>query len=278
MAFAGDDWMVPTPVFRHYLRNFCSFAKFDQQACRALQKLFYLGIMRLNKYLALCGIGSRRSVEDVILAKRVAINGTVIEDLGRKVAEGDTVTVDGKQIKTPRNYTLLLFHKPPGCLCTRSDPQGRETVYDWLPTGYKSLRTVGRLDLQSRGLLLFTDDGDLAFRLTHPSYEIPRTYQVWTDRPIGPEGRKELLAGVDLGEGEIGKARTVKIDEEKTEITLLEGKNREIRRMMEAINRRVRDLKRISFGPLVIDDLPSGEFRILSEQEAGNLYASVDMI
>lgn len=233
--------------------------------------------MRLNKYLAVCGVGSRRGVEEIILEKRVSINGELVEDLGRRVADGDVVSVDGKPVRAPREYTLLVFNKPPGCLSTRSDPEGRETVYDWLPTGYRTLRTVGRLDLQSRGLLLFTDDGDLAYRLTHPSFEIPRTYHVWTDRPIGPEGRKMLLEGVDLGEGDIGIAKHVKIDDEKAEITLMEGKNREIRRMMEGINRRVRDLKRISFGPLSIEGLPAGEFRLLTEQEAGRLYASVGM-
>lgn len=214
-------------------------------------------------------------MEEIILAGRVSINDEPVSDLGRRVADGDKVCIDGKAVKTPRQYTLLLFHKPPGCLCTRSDPQGRETVYDWLPSGFRTLRTVGRLDLQSRGLLLFTDDGDLAYRLTHPSFEIPRTYQVWTDRPIGPEGKYALLQGVDLGEGEIGVAKQVKIDQEKAEITLMEGKNREIRRMMEGIGRRVRDLKRISFGPLNLEGLPAGEFRHLSEAEAAALYTCV---
>lgn len=231
--------------------------------------------MRLNKYLALCGAGSRRGVEEIILAGRVSINDEVAVDLGRRVADGDKVTLDGKVIKAPNQYTLLVLNKPPGCLCTRSDPQGRETVYDWLPSGFRTLRTVGRLDLQSRGLLLFTDDGDLAYRLTHPSFEIPRTYHVWTDRPIGPEGKRALLEGVDLGDGEIGIAKSVKIDQEKAEITLMEGKNREIRRMMEGIGRRVRDLKRISFGPLSIEGLPSGEYRAVTEAEAGSLYACV---
>ena len=234
--------------------------------------------MRLNKYLALCGIGSRRGVEEIIVSGKVAINGEVVVDLGRRVVEGDVVTLEGKPVKTPQQYTVVALNKPPGCLSTRTDPEGRETVYHWLPPAYKSLRNVGRLDLQSRGLLLFTDDGDLAFRLTHPSYEIPRTYLVWTDRPIGPEGRSDLLQGVDLGEGEIGVAKSVKLDAEKAEITLMEGKNREIRRMMQAIGRRVRDLKRTDFGPVTLGELASGDFRVLSEDEVRALYHSVDLV
>ena len=233
--------------------------------------------MRLNKYLAVCGVGSRRGVEEFIVSGRVKRNGEVVTTLGIVVEEGDEISVDDKVVHAPRQYSVLIFNKPPGCLCTRSDPDNRETVYDWLPSGYKQLRTVGRLDLQSRGLLLFTDDGDLAFRLTHPSYEIPRTYFGWTDRPIGPEGRAMLLAGVPIGEGEVALAKSVKIDDEKAEITLMEGKNREIRRMMEAINRRVRDLKRMSFGPLQINDLAAGEFRELTPDEMGALYHCVDL-
>jgi len=216
-------------------------------------------------------------VEDIIRSGRVKINGNVVAELGTVVAEGDEVQVDDKVIHAPRNYTVLLFNKPPGCLCTRSDPEGRETVYDLLPPGYRTLRTVGRLDLQSRGLLLFTDDGELAFRLTHPSYEIPRTYHVWTDRPIGPEGRKMLLDGVSIGEGEFADVKAVKIDQEKAEITLMEGKNREIRRMMEAIGRRVRDLKRISYGPLHIEDLAAGDYRELLPEEIEALCRKVKL-
>jgi 23S rRNA pseudouridine2605 synthase len=233
--------------------------------------------MRMNRYLAVCGIGSRRSVEDVIRAGRVTLNGELATDLGRRVVEGDEVCVDGKPVRPPRNYTIIAFNKPPGCISTRKDPQGRETVYDWLPQGYAQLRTVGRLDLQSRGLLLFTDDGDLAFRLTHPSYEIPRTYNVWTDRPIGPEGRKMLLDGFDIGDGEVAIAKRVKVDDEKAEITLMEGKNREIRRMMEGIGRRVRDLKRLSFGPIELGPLASGEFRELTPAETQALYECVKL-
>lgn len=232
----------------------------------------------MNKYLALCGVGSRRGVEEIISSGRIALNGEVVTDLGRRVEDGDVVTLDGKPVKTPKRYTVLILNKPPGCLSTRTDPQGRQTVYDWLPEGYKNLRNVGRLDLQSRGLLIFTDDGDLAYRLTHPSYEIRRTYHVWTDRPIGPEGRTALLEGVDLGDGEFAVAKSVKLDEEKAEIVLTEGKNREIRRMMEGINRRVRDLKRISFGPIRIDDLAAGDFRELTPAEVKALYLSVEMV
>ncbi|HSQ42900.1 MAG TPA: pseudouridine synthase [Fibrobacteraceae bacterium] len=234
--------------------------------------------MRLNQYLALCGAGSRRSVESLIQAGRVSIRGQTVLDLGRRVIDGDQVALDGKALHPPKTYSTVMLNKPAGCVSSRRDPQRRSTVYDYLPPAFRTLRNIGRLDLQSRGLLLFTDDGELAFRLTHPSYEIPRTYQVWTDRPIGPEGRTALLRGVDLGDGETGRARAVKIDAEKTEITLMEGKNREIRRMMQAIGRRVRDLKRISFGPLLLGKLAPGDFRELNEEEIASLNACVDLL
>ena len=141
--------------------------------------------MRINKFISLCGIASRRAADALIEEGRVQVNGETIKDLGHQVDENaDNVVVDGKPVKLPRKTTTIMFHKPAGCVCTKTDPQGRRTVYDYLPPAYQSLKYVGRLDLQSRGLLLFTDDGELLHRLTHPSFEIPRSYYVCTDRPL----------------------------------------------------------------------------------------------
>ena len=140
-------------------------------------------MMRINKYISLSGIASRRAADELVRNGQVQVNGETISDLGHQVdEEKDCVTVNGKVAKLPKKTKVILFHKPAGCVCTKDDPQGRRTVYDYLPPGYQGFKYVGRLDLQSRGLLLFTDDGELLHRLTHPSYEIPRSYYVWTTR------------------------------------------------------------------------------------------------
>lgn len=233
--------------------------------------------MRLNKYLALCGLGSRRSVESLIKSGEVHLNGVVTTDLSYRIVDGDQLEVQGKIVSPPRRYTYLMMHKPVGAICTHNDPEGRTTVYHYLPSGFANLRYVGRLDLQSRGLLLMTDDGDLLHRLTHPSFEVPRSYLVWTDRPLSAQDRSALIRGVDIGDNEIGKALSIKVEGKKAEITLTEGKNREIRRMMDALEHRVQDLKRVSWGSLRLGQLPPGEYRELTPEETGGLYAMVEM-
>ena len=229
--------------------------------------------MRINKYISLCGIASRRAAEALIEEGRVQVNGVTISDLGHQVDEtADTVLVDGKPAKLPRRTTTILFHKPPGCVCTKDDPQGRETVYDYLPPGYQQLKYVGRLDLQSRGLLLFTDDGELLHRLTHPSYEIPRTYNVWTTKPLSESAAQKLVDGED-----IAFATDVYLEKGYAELTLIEGKNREIRRMMRALGYEIRDLKRISYCKIRLGDLPAGEYRELTPDEMNKLRQAVGL-
>lgn len=222
--------------------------------------------MRINKYISLCGIASRRAAEALIEEGRVQVNGVTISDLGHQVDEtADTVLVDGKPAKLPRRTTTILFHKPPGCVCTKDDPQGRETVYDYLPPGYQQLKYVGRLDLQSRGLLLFTDDGELLHRLTHPSYEIPRTYNVWTTKPLSESAAQKLVDGVDIRDPEdpdakedIAFATDVYLEKGYAELTLIEGKNREIRRMLAHLGYEVLRLMRIQFDKFKLEDLKLG--------------------
>ncbi len=180
--------------------------------------------------------------------------------------------------------TTIIFHKPPGCVCTKEDPQGRRTVYDYLPPGYQHLNYVGRLDLQSRGLLLFTDDGELLYRLTHPSYEIPRTYNVWTTKPLSESAAQKLVDGVDIRDREdpeakedIAFATDVYLENGFAELTLIEGKNREIRRMMRALGYEIRDLKRISYCKIKLGDLPAGEYRELTPDEMNKLKQAVGL-
>ena len=241
--------------------------------------------MRINKYISLCGIASRRAAEALVTEGRVEVNGEVVTDLGHQVdEEKDEVLIDGKPAKLPRKTTTILFHKPPGCVCTKEDPQGRRTVYDYLPPGFQHLKYVGRLDLQSRGLLLFTDDGELLHRLTHPSYEIPRSYYVWTTKPLSETAAQKLVDGVDIrdeedpnAEEEIAFATDVYLENGFAELVLIEGKNREIRRMMRAIGYEIRDLKRVSYCQIQLGDLPAGEFRDLTPNELNKLRQAVHL-
>ena len=241
--------------------------------------------MRINKYISLCGIASRCAAEALVTEGRVEVNGEVVTDLGHQVdEEKDEVLIDGKPAKLPRKTTTILFHKPPGCVCTKEDPQGRRTVYDYLPPGFQHLKYVGRLDLQSRGLLLFTDDGELLHRLTHPSYEIPRSYYVWTTKPLSETAAQKLVDGVDIrdeedpnAEEEIAFATDVYLENGFAELVLIEGKNREIRRMMRAIGYEIRDLKRVSYCQIQLGDLPAGEFRDLTPNELNKLRQAVHL-
>jgi 23S rRNA pseudouridine2605 synthase len=233
--------------------------------------------MRLNKYLAVCGVASRRQADRLIAEGRVSINDTIINEMGVRVEPGDIVLVDGEPIEAPQSYTVIAMHKPPGYLCTREDPFGRPTVYDLLPPELQNLPYVGRLDLQSRGLLLFTDDGELAFRLTHPSYDIPRQYAVWLDRDLSSADMQAIENGLELEDGEQLREAKVKKKSKHAEITLQEGKNREIRRMMSTLGYEIRDLKRFAYAGIHIDGLGRGKWRKLNEEELGELYAWVDL-
>ena len=239
--------------------------------------------MRINKFISLSGLASRRAADSLVAEGRVEVNGEVISDLGHQVDENnDRVTVDGKLAKLPKKTKVIMFHKPAGCVCTKDDPQGRRTVYDYLPPGYSTFKYVGRLDLQSRGLLLFTDDGELLHRLTHPSYEIPRSYYVWTTRALSDAAAQKLVDGVDIrdpedpdAQEEIAFATDVYLENGFAELVLIEGKNREIRRMMRAIGYEIRDLKRVSYCKLQLGDLPAGEFRELTADEMNKLRQAV---
>ncbi len=237
--------------------------------------------MRINKFISLCGIASRRAAETLIEDGKVMVNGEIIRDLGHQVDENaDQVLVDGKPARLPKKTTTIMLHKPAGCVCTKDDPQGRQTVYDFLPPAYHTLKYVGRLDLQSRGLLLFTDDGELLHRLTHPSFEVPRSYYVWTDRPLSEHACQRLVDGVDIRdedatEEEIAFATDIYLENGFAELVLIEGKNREIRRMMRAVGYEIRDLKRVSYCRLTLGDLPAGEYRELTADEMNKLRQAV---
>jgi 23S rRNA pseudouridine2605 synthase len=226
--------------------------------------------MRLNRFLAAAGIGSRRHCDELIAAGRVAINGKTCTDFSMQPGGRDHVKVDGKLIHLAPPLTIML-HKPAGFVSTRSDPQVRDTVFDLLPAKFSRLFNIGRLDAQTEGLLLLTNDGSLAQRLTHPRYKIEKEYEVTLDRSWDPALASKLLRGNFL-DGE--RARIVRMHSTSPvhlRVVLRQGINRQIRRMFEAVGYHVKVLVRIRIGPVRLGDLPRGHWRALTKRELKSL-------
>jgi 23S rRNA pseudouridine2605 synthase len=230
---------------------------------------------RLQKILAHAGVGSRRQCEDLITAGRVSIDGRAVRELGTRVDPGQQrICVDGQPIKT-EHLVYWVVNKPRGYLCTNFDPAGRPRAIDLVPHVSQRVYTVGRLDEDSEGLLLLTNDGDLAFRLMHPRFGVEKTYLVQVAGSPSPEDMKQLLKGVWLSDGHV-RARQVKRmksqgDSTWLRIVLSEGKNREIRRMLARLEHKVLRLKRIAIGPVELGRLAAGKARKLSAPEIASL-------
>ncbi len=224
--------------------------------------------MRIARALALAGVASRRKCEAHILAGEVAVNGAVIRDLGRQVEPGkDQVTFRGKLLSLQPEQVYFLLHKPAGYTTTASDPHAEKTVYELLPKLPARVFPVGRLDQNSTGLLLFTNDGELANRLTHPRYEVGKRYWVVLDRMLDGETRARLMQGIPLEEG-IAKVEEIRPGPgHQVELLLKEGKKREIRRMFSMLGYTVKALCRVSLGPLKLGNLPLGKGRALTPTE-----------
>lgn len=227
---------------------------------------------RLQKVLARAGLGSRRKCEQLITSGRVEVNGVKVTELGTKVSLQDAITVDGRPISLERKV-YLMFHKPKGVITSLRDPEGRKTISDYLKDIPERVYPVGRLDYDSEGLLLLTNDGDFANRMTHPRFAVPRTYLA-TVKGV-PHGSllEKLARGIELEDGMTAPAEVDYHDiaEDQTRsvisITIREGRNRQVRRMFEAIRHPVIRLKRIEFGPLTLQGLARGKYRPLTEQE-----------
>lgn len=235
--------------------------------------------VRLQKYLSRSGVTSRREAEKLILQGRVRVNGRVVSVLGTKVDPGvDQVELDGALVQEAATRWIAL-HKPPGVVTTRSDPQGRDTVYGLLPASFRSLRYVGRLDLETEGLLLLTNDGDLLHRLTHPSFEVEREYELQVEGRVDEGTFRQLQVGVELEDGLARAHRAKRIGGGKKRtslrLVLLEGRKREVRRLMEAVGHPVTHLRRTRFGPVRLGELPAGRWRELKRSEIKALQASV---
>lgn len=238
---------------------------------------------RLHKRIAASGIASRRKAEALIAEGRVTVNGSVVSEMGFKVGPDDVVEVDGRPLETPKLYYLAM-NKPKGYVTTLKDPEGRKTVADLLPRLPVLLKPVGRLDMDTEGLLLFTNDGRLAQRLTHPSRMIDKEYIV-TVRGI-PESRRldKLAQGVWIAEG--GKTAPATIERVMADperdrctfrLTIHEGRKRQIRLMCEAIGHPVKELKRVRVGPIQLQSLPRGQSRMLAKPELDALLAEVGL-
>ena len=231
--------------------------------------------MRINKFLADKGIASRRHADQMVEAGRITING-VIATLGANVEEGDTVAVDGVLLSnTEKKEEYYIMNKPKGVVCTVSDDRGRKTVMDLLPEGVGRVFPVGRLDYATEGLLLFTNDGDLAQKLTHPTHEVSKTYVAKIEGIVTHKDLNPIRSGVEL-DGVLTKkckANIVETNKEytKVEIIIKEGKNRQVRRMFEAIGKNVSFLKRVAIGSLKMKGLDRGEVRELTEMEVAYL-------
>jgi 23S rRNA pseudouridine2605 synthase len=228
-------------------------------------------MMRLQRYLAHAGVASRRQAERYILAGRVAVAGKVERVLGTLVDDDAQVTVDGRSVQMDRRWTYLVAHKPFGVVTTLHDPEGRRTIRSLLPAG-KRLYPVGRLDYDTAGLLLLTDDGALTQLLTHPSFGVEKTYRATVRGRLDPERIAELRAGLALEDGRTEPAlvRIVAANRDRSiiDLTIHEGKNRQVRRMLERLGRPVLTLTRFRFGPLSLGDLPMGGVRELSKRES----------
>ncbi len=225
---------------------------------------------RLNKFIASCGICSRRKADELIQSGIIKVNGQVVKDLGVKVSLEDKVELDGKTISKEEKKVYLMLNKPVGYVTTASDEKGRKNVLDLI---YEDVRVypIGRLDMYTEGLLLLTNDGDFANKLMHPKFEIDKRYVVTTDTKVTRQMLETLRNGVNIGDYVTREAKVEKIDEENISITIHEGKNRQVRRMCEAVGIKVLKLKRTNYGPLSLGELPVAKYRHLTDFELYNL-------
>jgi 23S rRNA pseudouridine2605 synthase len=228
--------------------------------------------VRLAKFLAHAGIASRRHAEELIRAGRVTLAGETVTDPATDVDTDSGVAVDGERVKGAEARVVYALNKPAGVVSTASDPQGRPTVVDIVP-GEKRLYPVGRLDADATGLLLLTNDGELANRLTHPRYEVPRTYRATVGNPpVRDRAIRALRAGVRLDDGLTAPARARRVKPDLIELTIHEGRKRQVKRMCAEVGHPVKRLTRIAFGPLELGSLPPGRHRRLSENEVQRLF------
>ena len=231
-----------------------------------------MGAMRIARALALAGVAARRKCETFVLEGEVTVNGEVAKDLGRQVEPGkDDIRLRGKALSF-EGPVYFLLHKPAGYTTTVSDPHAEKTVMELVPPQIKArLFPVGRLDRDSTGLLLLTNDGDLANRMIHPRYEVGKWYEVTLDRPLDSQARERVLRGVKLEEGPARAEKLESLSARTVRLLLREGRKREIRRIFQQVGYKVEAFCRTEFGPLKLGSLPSGQGRLLTPAEVAQL-------
>jgi 23S rRNA pseudouridine2605 synthase len=223
--------------------------------------------VRLAKYLASAGAGSRRAAEELVRDGRVTVGGIVVTDPARDVADADTVALDGEPVAPTPERVVYALNKPPGVVSTARDPQGRPTVVSLVGGGTR-LYPVGRLDIDTSGLILLTNDGELAHHLTHPRFEVEKTYRaIVANAPVRDVALEALRRGVELDDGRTAPARVRRVAADALELTIHEGRKRQVKRMCEQVGHPVRRLERVKFGPLELGDLRPGAYRRLTEEE-----------
>ncbi|MFO0732840.1 MAG: pseudouridine synthase [Nitrospiraceae bacterium] len=235
----------------------------------------------MQKLIAGTGLSSRRKAEEMITAGRVTVNGIVVTELGTKVdPERDHVKVDGKHLRAAQPFVYLMLNKPKHVMSTLDDPEGRPTVKDFLHGVTVRVFPVGRLDFDSEGLMLLTNNGDLAQALLHPKYHVAKTYLIKVKGVLNDEDIDALERGVKLEDGVTAPAKVVKVSKAESnswlEVTIHEGRKHQVKRMMEAVGHPVIKLTRVRMGPLVLGDLPSGTYRFLTDREANRLREHVE--
>ncbi len=240
-----------------------------------------MGPERLQKLLARAGYGSRRSVEALIEAGRVAVNGTIATLGTRADPAHDVITLDGQPVQICLTDTTTLLHKPVDYVVTRSDEQGRPTVYDLLPGAPSNLRYAGRLDIDTSGVLVLSTDGELVHRLTHPRYHVVKVYEARVEGVVSESTLARLRAGIDLDDGRTAPAEAERLDGSDRDtllrLAIHEGRNRQVRRMLEAAGHRVMVLRRTQVGPVTLGDLAPGASRPLTEEELHALRTLVGL-
>ena len=232
--------------------------------------------MRINKYLASCELGSRRKVEEFIIKGEITVNGTKVTELGYNVNENDIVRYKGKIVSPQTNKVYIMLNKPKCYITSKSDEKDRRIVMDLVKSCKEDVFPVGRLDYNTEGLLLLTNDGDWANNITHPSKNIPKTYEVKTKYMLTKKQIKELSSGIMI-EGKKTLPAIVETCDKDGDffvchITIFEGRNREVRKMFEAIMLKIYNLKRLSIGALELKDLPMGKFRYLDKKEINLVF------
>ena len=225
---------------------------------------------RLQKLIARAGICSRREAEKLISAGRVTVDGKIIRELGARASTNQKIRVDGKLLHFDTDKIYLMLNKPRGYVCTVHDERGRKTILDLIDTSER-VYPVGRLDLNSEGLILLTNDGDLTNALIHPRFEVSKTYRAKVSGEVTEERLDRLRAGIELDDGLTAPAEVFWLDKDLVEVTIHEGRNRQVRRMFAAIGCDVKRLRRIKFAGLTLDGLKVGTFRTLTAEEVARL-------